>query len=190
MSGDMSDGFGGNGIFFAFLIFALFAFGGNAGFGVWGVRGLNGAGAVIADNNINSQLDNIQAQNFYNSLNNGIASIQSTLCQGFSGVNQTINNTAAAAALQSSNQTSNIIAAITNGNAALSNKIDQNTISALQTENARLYADKSNLLQSIGIDSKICGLEKELASCCCNTQNTLNMILAKLPTSSTSTPAA
>lgn len=188
MSGDMSDGFGGNGIFFAFLIFALFAFGGNAGFGGWGVRGLNGAGAVIADNNINSQLDNIQAQNFYNSLNNGIASIQSTLCQGFSGVNQTINNTAAAAALQSSNQTSNIIAAITNGNAALSNKIDQNTISALQTENARLYADKSNLLQSIGFDSKICGLEKELASCCCNTQNTLNTILAKLPTSST--PAA
>lgn len=190
MSGDMSDGFGNGGIFFAFLIFALFAFGGNAGFGGWGVRGLNGAGAVIADNNINSQLDNIQAQNFYNSLNNGIASIQSTLCQGFSGVNQTINNTAAAAALQSSNQTSNIIAAITNGNAALSNKIDQNTISALQTENARLYADKSNLLQSIGIDSKICGLEKELASCCCSTQNTLNMILAKLPTSSTSTPAA
>lgn len=187
MSGDMSDGFGGNGIFFAFLIFALFAFGGNAGFGGWGGR-LGGAGAVIADNNINSQLDNIQAQNFYNSLNNGIASIQSTLCQGFSGVNQTINNTAAAAALQSSNQTSNIIAAITNGNAALSNKIDQNTISALQTENARLYADKSNLLQSIGIDHKICGLEKELASCCCNTQNTLNTILAKLPTSST--PAA
>lgn len=187
MSGDMSDGFGGNGIFFAFLIFALFAFGGNAGFGGWGGRGF-GAGALIADNNINSQLDNIQAQNFYNSLNNGIAGIQSALCQGFSGINQTINNTAAAAALQSSNQTSNIIAAITNGNAALSNKIDQNTISALQTENARLYADKSNLMQSIGFDSKICGLEKELAACCCSTQNTLNTILAKLPTSST--PAA
>lgn len=35
--------------------------------GGWGGRGgaLGGAGAVIADNGINSQLDNIQAQNFY-----------------------------------------------------------------------------------------------------------------------------
>lgn len=53
---------------------------------------------MIADNGINSQLDNIQAQNFYNSLNNGIAGIQSALCQGFAGINQTVNNTAAAAA--------------------------------------------------------------------------------------------
>lgn len=77
------DGFGGSGIFFAFLIFALFAFGGNGGGWGWGGRGgaLGGAGAVIADNGINSQLDNIQAQNFYNSLNNGIAGIQSALCQ-------------------------------------------------------------------------------------------------------------
>lgn len=38
--------------------------------------------------------------NFYNSLNNGIAGIQSALCQGFAGINQTVNNTAAAAAMQ------------------------------------------------------------------------------------------
>lgn len=49
--------------FLAFLIFAIFAFGGN-GFGGWGNRGV-GAGAVAADIGITSQLDNIQAQNFY-----------------------------------------------------------------------------------------------------------------------------
>lgn len=180
------DGFGGSGIFFAFLIFALFAFGGNGGWGGgWGRNGMSGAGAVIADNGITSQLDNIQAQNFYNSLNNGIAGIQSALCQGFSGVNQTINNTAAAAALQNSNQTRDILAAITAGNAALANKIDQNTISALQTENARLYADKSNLIQSIGFGERFCGLEKQLQACCCRTQNDLDLILSKLPTGTT-----
>jgi hypothetical protein len=181
---DNGGGFGeGSGIFFAFLIFALFAFGG----GAWGFgrNGLTGAGAVIADNGIQSQLDNIQAQNFYNSLNNGIAGIQSALCQGFAGINQTVNNTAAAAALQNSNQTRDILAAITAGNAALANKIDQNTISALQTENARLYADKSNLIQSIGFGERFCGLEKQLAACCCSTQNDLNLILSKLPATGT-----
>lgn len=143
-------GFGeGSGIFFAFLIFALFAFGGGAWSG-WGRNGFNGAGAVAADIGIQSQLDNIQAQNFYNSLNNGIAGI-------------------------------------TAGNAAIANKIDQNTISALQTENARLYADKSNLVQSIGFGERFCGLEKQLAACCCQTQNDLNLILSKLPTSTTTT---
>lgn len=179
---DNSDGFGGSGIFFAFLIFALFAFGGNDGWGNgWG-RG-NGTGAVAADIGINSQLDNIQAQNFYNSLNNGISGIQSALCQGFAGINQTVNNTAAAAALQTSAQTREIVNAIVQGNAALSNKIDQNTISALQTENARLYADKSNLIQSIGFGERFCGLEKQLQACCCRTQNDLDLILSKLPTS-------
>lgn len=181
---DNSDGFGGSGIFFAFLIFALFAFGGNGGWGTgWG-RG-NGAGAVAADIGINSQLDNIQAQNFYNSLNNGISGIQSALCQGFAGINQTVNNTAAAAALQTSAQTREIVNAIVQGNTALSNKIDQNTISALQTENARLYADKSNLIQSIGFGERFCGLEKQLQACCCKTQNDLDLILSKLPTSAT-----
>ena len=153
------DGFGGSGIFFAFLIFALFAFGGNGGGWGWGGRGgaLSGAGAGI----------------------------QSALCQGFAGINQTVNNTAAAAALQTSAQTREIVNAIVTGNAALSNKIDQNTISALQTENARLYADKSNLLQSINFGERFCGLEKQLAACCCSTQNDLNLILSKLPTSGT-----
>lgn len=183
-----NDGWSGSGSFFAFLIFALFAFGGGNAWG-FGRGGLAGAGAVIADTAINSQLDNIQAQNFYNSLNNGIAGIQSALCQGFAGINQTVNNTAAAAALQNSNQTRDILAAITAGNAAIANKIDQNTISALQTENARLYADKSNLLQSIGIGERFCGLEKQIAACCCSTQNDLNLILSKLPTSTTGTTA-
>ena len=184
-----NDGWGGSGIFFAFLIFALFAFGGGNAWGFGRNGALTGASAVIADNGIQSQLDNIQAQNFYNSLNNGIAGIQSALCQGFAGINQTVNNTAAAAALQNSNQTRDILAAITAGNAALANKIDQNTISALQTENARLYADKSNLLQSIGFGERFCGLEKQLAACCCSTQNDLNLILSKLPTSTTGTAA-
>lgn len=185
---DNMDGWGGSGIFFAFLIFALFAFGGNGGWGGGGWnRGGAGAAAVIADNGITSQLDNIQAQNFYNSLNNGIAGIQSALCQGFSGVNQTINNTAAAAALQNAGQTRELMAAITAGNAALANKIDQNTISALQTENARLYADKSNLIQSIGFGERFCGLEKQLASCCCQANNSLDLILSKLPTGTSTT---
>lgn len=115
----------------------------------------------------------------------GLAGIQSALCQGFAGINQTVNNTAAAAALQTSAQTREIVNAIVTGNAALSNKIDQNTISALQTENARLYADKSNLLQSINFGERFCGLEKQLAACCCSTQNDLNLILSKLPTSGT-----
>lgn len=182
-----NEGFGsGSGIFFAFLIFALFAFGGGA-WGGFGGRGAGAATAAVADIGIQSQLDNIQAQNFYNSLNNGIAGIQSALCQGFAGVNQTVNNTAAAAALQSCGQTRDIIAAITQGTASLSNKIDQNTISALQTENARLYADKSNLIQSVGFNERMCGLEKQLAACCCSTQNDLNLILSKLPTSTTAT---
>lgn len=180
-----TDGWGGSGIFFAFLIFALFAFGGGGwGNGGWN-RGGNGTAAVIADNGINSQLDNIQAQNFYNSLNNGIAGIQSALCQGFAGINQTVNNTAAAAALQTSAQTREIVNAIVQGNTALSNKIDQNTISALQTENARLYADKSNLVQSIGFGERFCNLEKQLQSCCCQGQNSLDLILSKLPTGTT-----
>lgn len=182
---DNMDGWGGSGIFFAFLIFALFAFGGNGGWGGGFNRG-TGAG-LVADVGINSQLDNIQAQNFYNSLNNGIAGIQSALCQGFSGVNQTINNTAAAAALQNAGQTRELMAAITAGNAALANKIDQNTISALQTENARLYADKSNLIQSIGFGERFCGLEKQLASCCCQANNSLDLILSKLPTGTSTT---
>ena len=184
---DNMDGWGGSGVFFAFLIFALFAFGGNGGWSAWN-RGA-GTGTIAADVAITSQLDNIQAQNFYNSLNNGIAGIQSALCQGFAGVNQTINTTAAAAALQNSNQSRDIIAAITAGNAALANKIDQNTISALQTENARLYADKSNLVQSIGIGERFCGLEKQLAACCCQANNTLDLILSKLPTSTTGAAA-
>lgn len=186
---DNGGGFGeGSGIFFAFLIFALFAFGGRAWGGGWGGRGA-GATAAVADIGIQSQLDNIQSQNFYNSLNNGIAGIQSALCQGFAGINQTVNNTAAAAALQNCGQTRDIIAAITNGTASLSNKIDQNTISALQTENARLYADKSNLIQSVGFNERMCGLEKQLAACCCQNQQDLNLILAKLPTSTTSVKA-
>jgi len=171
-----------DGVFFAFLIFALFAFGGNGG----GLFGRSAQAGTIADIGITSQLDNIQAQNFYNSLNNGIAGVQSALCQGFAGINQTVNNTAAAAALQSCGQTRDIIAAITNGIASLSNKIDNNTITSLQTENARLYADKSNLLQSMGINERLCGLEKQAAACCCATQNDLNLILSKL---STTTPA-
>lgn len=35
------DGFGGSGIFFAFLIFALFAFGGNGGGWGWGGQKVN-----------------------------------------------------------------------------------------------------------------------------------------------------
>lgn len=186
---DNVDGFGGSGIFFAFLIFALFAFGGNGGWnGGWNRGGMGNAG-TIADIGITSQLDNIQAQNFYNSLNNGIAGIQSALCQGFSGINQTINNTAAATALQMSGQTRELMSAITAGNAALANKIDQNTISALQTENARLYADKSNLIQSIGFGERFCGLEKQLQSCCCQANNSLDLILSKLPTTGTGTAA-
>lgn len=177
-----NDGWGGSGIFFAFLIFALFAFGGG---NAWGFGRGVGAGAVAADIGITSQLDNIQAQNFYNSLNNGIAGIQSALCQGFAGINQTVNNTAAAAALQTSAQTREIVNAVVSGNAALANKIDQNTISALQTENARLYADKSNLIQSINFNERFCGLERQLQNCCCQGQNSLDLILSKLPTSGT-----
>lgn len=173
--------------FLAFLIFAIFAFGGGTGFG-WGNRGLGAAG-TIADIGINSQLDNIQSQNFYNSLNNGIAGINSTLCQGFAGVNQTINNTAAAAALQNSGQTREILSAMNQGFAGLSNKIDQNTITALQTENSRLYADKSNLLQSVGFNERICGLEKQIQACCCSTSNTLSAILTKLNSTTTSSSA-
>lgn len=173
----------GSGGFLAFLIFAIFAFGGGSGFGF----GNRGAG-LAADIGITSQLDNIQAQNFYNSLNNGIAGIQSSLCQGFAGVNQTVNNAAAAAALQSSNQTSSVISAMTQGFASLANKIDSNTISALQTENARLYADKSNLLQTVGINERICGIERNLDACCCKTQNALDRIWQKL--NETTTTAA
>lgn len=32
---------------------------------------------------------------------------------------------------------------------------------------------------------RFCGLEKQLAACCCSTQNDLNLILSKLPTSGT-----
>ena len=177
------DGWGGSGVFFAFLIFALFAFGGNGGWGGFGRAGV--PGAVAADIGITSQLDNIQAQNFYNSLNNGIAGIQSALCQGFAGVNQTINNTAAAAALQACGNTRDIISAITQGTASLANKIDSNTITALQTENARLYADKSNLMQTIGIDHRFCNLEKQLQACCCTSNNSLDLILSRLPASTT-----
>lgn len=174
--------------FLAFLIFAIFAFGGNGLGGGFGGRNMGyGNAGTIADIGITSQLDNIQSQNFYNSLNSGISGIQSALCQGFAGINQTINNTAAAAALQTSGQTREILAAMMSGFSGLGSKIDQNTISALQTENSRLYADKSNLLQSAGFNERICGLEKQFQSCCCSTTNSLERIWDKLNAPATTT---
>lgn len=71
------------------------------------------------------------------------------------------------------------------GAVALQNSNQTRDILALQTENARLYADKSNLIQSIGFGERFCGLEKQLAACCCSTQNDLNLILSKLPATGT-----
>lgn len=60
--------------FLAFLIFAIFAFGGNGFGGGFGGRNMGyGNAGTIADIGITSQLDNIQSQNFYNSLNSGIS---------------------------------------------------------------------------------------------------------------------
>lgn len=96
------DGFGdGNGawLIILFLIFAAFGWGGNRGNG-----GFGGSGSGVADNyvlatdfaTIERKLDSISngicdstfALN--NTVTNGFAATQQTLCQGFSGINQAI----------------------------------------------------------------------------------------------------
>lgn len=97
-------GFGGNGDnawwIILFLIFGL----GNRGFG----GGFGGGGSGAADNyvlatdfaTIERKLDSVNAGicdstfALNNTMTNGFANVQQTLCQGFSGVNQAISNSA------------------------------------------------------------------------------------------------
>jgi hypothetical protein len=100
-------GFGGNGDnawwIILFLIFGL----GN-GFGGRGFGGYGGGGSGAADNyvlatdfaTIERKLDSVNAGicdstfALNNTMTNGFANVQQTLCQGFSGVNQAISNSA------------------------------------------------------------------------------------------------
>ena len=186
MNETYNGGFFGGGEFLAFLIFAII-FGGGWGFGGGGLmgRGLSGAGAVIADNGIQSQLSNIQDQigtnrieatlgTLQNSMTQGFAGLNNALTsgfgnlinytnQGFSGLNNTINQGFAAAALQSNQNTQ----AVLNSICGLSSKIDANTISELAAQNASLKAEVSNAHQTAVFTRQISDLSAQLAACCC-----------------------
>ena len=177
-------GFFGGGEFLAFLIFAII-FGGGWGWGGGLGRGMGGAGAVIADNGIQSQLSNLQDQMSTNRIESTLGTMQSSLCQGFAGVNNaistgfanminysnqgfaglnnTINQGFAASALQNNQNTQSIINAI----CGLSSKIDANTIAELSANNAALKAEVSNAHQTASFTRQISDLAAQLAACCC-----------------------
>lgn len=179
-------GFFGGGEFLAFLIFAII-FGGGWGWGGGFGRGagMTGAGAVIADNGIQSQLSNLQDQLSTNRIESTLNTMQNALCQGFAGVNSsvtngfanmvnytnqgfaglnnTINQGFAAAALQNNQNTQSVINAI----CGLSSKIDANTIAELTAKNASLKAEVSNAHQTAVFTRQITDLAAQLAACCC-----------------------
>jgi hypothetical protein len=184
-------GFFGGGEFLAFLIFAII-FGGGWGFGGGFNRGggMSGAGAVIADNGIQSQLASIQDQISTNKIENSLGQMQNTMVQGFSGLNtgisngfaaitnttnqgfaglnSVITNGFAAAALQNNQNTQSIINAI----CGLSSKIDANTIAELSAQNAALKADVSNARQTASFTEQLNALAAQIAACCCKISST------------------
>lgn len=182
-----SAGIFGGGEFLAFLIFAII-FGGGWGGGLG--FGRNGAGAVIADTGIQSQLSNLQDQMSTNRIEATLNTMQNALCQGFAGVNNsvttgfanlvnytnqgfsglnsTINQGFAAAALQSNQNTQSIINAI----CGLSSKIDANTIAELTSRNAALKAEVDNAHQTAVFTRQISDLSAQLAACCCKMTST------------------
>ena len=188
MNESYGNGFFGGGEFLAFLIFAIIFGGGwgwGGGLGNRGFGGLTGAGAVIADSGIQSQLSSIQDQLSSNRIEatlgtmnsamtqgfaglntvitNGFAGITNTTNLGFAGLNNTINQGFAAAALQNNQNTQSIINAI----CGLSSKIDANTIAELTAKNASLKAEVSNAHQTAVFTRQITDLAAQLAACCC-----------------------
>lgn len=190
MNESYGNGFFGGGEFLAFLIFAIIfggGWGGNfGGFGGWNRgAGLTGAGAVIADNGIQSQLSNIQDQLSTNRIESTLGTMQNSLCQGFAGINNaltsgfanvvnysnqgfaglnnSINQGFAATALQNNQNTQSILNAI----CGLSSKIDANTIAELTAKNASLKAEVSNAHQTAVFTRQITDLSAQLAECCC-----------------------
>ena len=186
MNESYGGGFFGGGEFLAFLIFAIIFGGGwGGGWGGLGRGGLGGAGAVIADTGIQSQLSNLQDQMSTNRIEATLNTMQNSLCQGFAGVNSsvtngfanmvnytnqgfsglnnTINQGFAAAALQNNQNTQSIINAI----CGLSSKIDANTIAELSANNAALKAEVSNAHQTASFTRQINDLAAQLAACCC-----------------------
>lgn len=183
-------GFFGGGEFLAFLIFAII-FGGGWGWGGGLNRGgMTGAGAVIADNGIQSQLSNLQDQMSTNRIEstlgtinagltqgfaglntvitNGFANAVNYTNQGFAGLNTVINQGFAASALQNNQNTQSIINAI----CGLSSKIDANTIAELTAQNASLKAEVSNAHQTAVFTRQITDLAAQLAACCCKINTT------------------
>lgn len=185
MNESYGTGFFGGGEFLAFLIFAII-FGGGWGWGGGlGRNGLTGAGSVIADTGIQSQLSNIQDQLSTNRIESTLGMLQSGMTQGFAGLNNvistgfgsitnstnlgfaglnnTINQGFAASALQNSQNTQSIINAI----CGLSSKMDANTIAELTAKNASLKAEVSNAHQTAVFTRQITDLAAQLAACCC-----------------------
>lgn len=185
MNESYGTGFFGGGEFLAFLIFAII-FGGGWGWGNGlGRGGLTGAGTVIADTGIQSQLSNIQDQLSTNRIESTLGTLQSGMTQGFAGLNNaistgfggitnttnlgfaglnnTINQGFAASALQNSQNTQSIINAI----CGLSSKMDANTIAELTAKNASLKAEVSNAQQTAVFTRQITDLAAQLAACCC-----------------------
>lgn len=181
------DNIWGGGGFLAFLIFAIFAFGGNGNFG-WGGRGGNccpGATGAAETNGIMAQLNSIQQENAFDSLNNRFAQTNNAMTQGFAGLNTAIKDAASASALATCQSTQAILAAINSGNQAVMSKIDANEIARLTQENNRLYTDKSNLVQTMGFTSQVNSLQSELAACCCQLKAMVTEVLTKVGTTTT-----
>lgn len=173
----------GGGEFLAFLIFAIIF--GNGGWGFGGNRGVGGAGAVIADQGIQSQLSNLQDQMSTNRIESTLGVINNGVVQGFAGLNTVISNGFAnqtnnmnlgfnglnnaitqgfaAQALQGNQNTQSIINAI----CGLSSKIDSNTIAELSANNAALRAKVDNANQTAVFTAQMNGLASQLAECCC-----------------------
>ena len=202
MNDSYGNGFFGGGEFLAFLIFAIIFGGGWGGFGFGGrgMMGLNGAGAVIADTGIQSQLSQIQSQINTNRIEDTLGTLQATGTQGFAGINTAVTNGFAntanimnqgfasvnsslcqgfAALTNSTNQgfaaqalqSNQNTQSIINAICGLSSKIDSNTIAELSANNAALKAEISNAHQTAVLTKQNCDLAAQLAACCCRLTN-------------------
>ena len=99
-NGGYSGGFGGDGAWWIilFLIFALGGWNGNGGFGGGFSGGFNNDYAWLSNGqkeimqNTNQGFNTLQLGNQLNDISSGVQNISTQLCNGFAGVNQTVNS--------------------------------------------------------------------------------------------------
>lgn len=183
--------FGGDGLYAIIVLFILMAMMGNGwggGFGGYGGGGMYpwlNAGQVNTNNDVQRGFDQSALMGAINGVNASVGAIAPQLCNGFAGVNATVNSgfanaETAATARQMANMNQAFAAqtAVTQGIDGLSNQLAQcccdNRSATLQTQNviqteaaANRYADATNTRDIIencnrnnqAVLDKLCALE-------------------------------